>query len=265
MINPADPTPPASDQLAIQLKPGVPFCSAAELNRVARQQGLCLAMAQAWVFDEICQAVALDSELEDGLIRAYLERQDVASDEQLEHFLAAKGWSHADLRYFATKGQRLELFKQRVFKDEVEIRFLERKLDFDQVSYSLLRVSDENLAFELHQRLLEGEADFSALAPLFSEGPERETEGLVGPLPLTQAHPEVAEKLRISQPGQLWPPFFLVNIWLILRLEQWEGARLEDALREELLSELFGDWLQARVMQLLAGETPGALPLHLLH
>ena len=248
----------------IELRPGVPFCDATELNRIARQQGLCLAIAQAAVMDQICQAVPLEPALEHGLIRHYLEQEDVDSDPALEQFLLRKGWDQADLRYFATKGQRLELFKQRVFQEEVEIRFLERKLDFDQVHYSLIRVKDENLAFELHQRLLEGEAEFADLAAAFSEGPERHSEGRIGPVPLTQAHPTVAEKLRISQPGQLWQPFFLVDIWLVLRLDRWEGARLEDQLREELLNELFYDWLQHRVMQLLVGETPNPLPLHML-
>ena len=249
---------------SIELKPGIPFCGVAELNRIARQQGLCLAIAQATVLDEICQAVDLDSPLEQALIRHYLEKQEVDNDPALEQFLLSKGWDQTDLRYFATKGQRLELFKQRVFQEEVEIRFLERKLDFDQVHYSLIRVRDENLAFELHQRLLEGEADFAALAEAYSEGPERHSEGRIGPVPLTQSHPIVAEKLRISQPGQLWQPFFLVDIWLILRLDRWEGARLEDEMREQLLNELFYDWLQQRVLQMLAGETPASLPLHML-
>jgi hypothetical protein len=109
-----------------------------------------------------------------------------------------------------------------------------------------------------------GGVEFADLAAAFSEGPERHSEGRIGPVPLTQAHPTVAEKLRISQPGQLWQPFFLVDIWLVLRLDRWEGARLEDQLREELLNELFYAWLQHRVMQLLAGETPNPLPLHML-
>jgi hypothetical protein len=249
---------------AIELKPGQPFCSPEELNRIARQQGLNFAIAQAVVFDGICQAVMLPPELEQGLIQAYLEHEGVTNDEALDRFLAAQGWSQADLLQFATKGERLQRFKQQVFREEVEIHFLQHKLDYDQVEYSLIRVRDEHLAFELHQRLLEGEATFAELAPLYSEGPERDSEGRLGPYPLSQAHEVVAEKLRVSRPGQLWPPFFLVNIWLILRLERWDGARLSADKREEVLSELFDQWLEQRCRQLLAGETPLPLPLHLL-
>ena len=54
-----------------------------------------------------------------------------------------------------------------------------------------------------------------------------------------------------------------MNIWLILRLDTWQGARLDEDTRSELLQELFNDWLHQRVMQLLDGEQPDP-PLHLL-
>ena len=248
----------------IELKPGVPWAAPETLNRLARQQGLCLAIAQAAVYDEICQAITLSGDEELEAVRTYLSQQGVDDQTELSRYLAGKGWDQSDLRYFATKGEKLQRFQQRVFADEVSLRFLSRKLNLDQIEYSLIRVSDGDLAFELHQRIQEGEASFEELASSYSEGPERETQGRIGPVPLDQAHATVVDKLRISQPGQLWPPFFLVDIWLILRLDHWQGARLDDSTHEALLDELFEEWIDARVMQLLAGETPGPLPNHLL-
>lgn len=258
------PSPVNSNASTVVLRSGVPFCSTSDLNRIARQQGLNQAIAQAWILDEIHQAIPLPIELENGLIAHFLQEQGVSDDTQLERYLERRGWDQADLRYVATKGYRLALFKKRMFHDELEIRFLERKLDLDQVEYSLIRTRDENLAFELHQRLLEGEASFEELAPRYAEGPERESGGRFGPVALTEAHPEVAEKLRISQPGQLWPPFFLVNIWLIMRLNKRIGAQLDDEQATNLLNELFNDWFRQRVNQLLNGQAAAPLPLGLL-
>jgi len=248
----------------IELMPGVPWASPEELNRLARQQGLCLAIAQAAVYDEICQAVNLSQDEEMEAVRTYVAQQEINNKNDLEHFLKTKGWSQADLTYFATKGERLQRFQEQVFSNDVSLRFLETKLDLDQISYSLIRVSDGDLAFELHQRLQEAEASFEELATEFSEGPEQSSGGRIGPVPVNQAHPAVANKLRTSQQGQLWPPFFLENIWLILRLDQWDGARLNDATRNELLDQIFDEWVQERVLQLLAGNTPGPLLLHAL-
>ena len=169
----------------IELHPGTPHCDVATLNRIARQQGLCLAIAQASIYDEICQAVSLPEEDVTALTRAYLERQELDPDDEeaCAALLRAKGWTQEDLRYFASKGERLARFQQRLFNDEVEQHFLSRKLAHDQVTYSLIRVRDGDLAFELHQRLLEGENDFAALASHYSEGAERTSGGRCGPVP----------------------------------------------------------------------------------
>ena len=248
----------------IELRPGTPFCSADELNRIARQQGLCLAIAQASIFDEICRSVALSSEREAELVETYCLENDLNQPERLEEHLHRRGWQQQDLVYFATKQERLSRFQQLLFAEDVELRFLASKTDLDTIRYSLIRSRDGDLAFELHQRLLEQEASFEELAATFSEGAERDHGGQVGPVPLSQAHPVLVEKLRISHPGQLWEPFFLKDIWVILRLDEWQGARLDDATRQDLQQDLFEDWLHQRALQLLNGEEVGPLPLHRL-
>lgn len=250
---------------AIELKAQIPLCSPEQLNRIARQQGLNVAIAQSWVLDQICHGVQLDPDQERQLVDQFLlHHLGSTSAETRDQFLRQHSWDAEDLRIAATQAQRLALFKRLAFGSELEIQFLDQKLQLDQVEYSLIRVRDEGLAFELHQRLLEGEASFAELAEAYSEGPERESAGRFGPDPLNQAHPEVANKLRISQPGQLWPPFFLVNIWVILKLEQLHPARLDSRQRAQLLDGLFSEWMQQRVAQLLAGETPAPLPPHWL-
>ena len=246
----------------IELHPGHPFCTVETLNRIAKQQGLCLAIAQAAVFDEICRAVPLSQAIERKLVDSFRLQEGLESDLELEEFLTAKGWQHEDMLYFATKAERLQRFQKLIFAEEVELRFLSSKADLDQIHYSLIRLSDGDLAFELHQRLLENENSFEDLAARYSEGDERESGGAIGPVPLSQAHPVLVEKLRISQPGQLWAPFFLVNIWVILRLDHWQGSRLDQSTREILLDDLFRDWFEKRVEQLLRGEEPPPLPSH---
>ncbi len=253
-----------SSEPCIELHPGTPWASCSELNRLLRQQGLCLAVAEAAILDQICQAIALPLEEEERLSELYLSNQGVDGEPERQAWLERKGWQEDDLLYFATKRQKLEVFKQRVFEQEVEIRFLERKLDLDQVIYSLLRVDDQLLAEELYHRLADDGASWGELAQAHSQGPERNSGGRIGPVALTQAHPAVAERLRTSQVGQVIGPFWLVNIWVLLRLEVWEPAPLDDLLRQQLRDELFELWLEERSLRLLAGEPAPPLPQHLL-
>jgi parvulin-like peptidyl-prolyl isomerase len=120
--------------------------------------------------------------------------------------------------------------------------------------YSLLRVRDRQLAEELHQRLRDDGADFSELAARYADGRERHSRGLFGPLPLTAAHPEISSRLRVGQPGQLWPPFAAKGYWVLLRLEQQLPARLNEPTRARMMEELFEAWLKQRLNLLLSGE-----------
>ena len=89
------------------------------------------------------------------------------------------------------------------FGPRVEPLFLERKANLDRVMYSMLRVRERAKAVELHLRLEEEEATFADLASNFSEGSERQINGLIGPMELGRINPVLGERLRISTPGQL--------------------------------------------------------------
>ncbi|MFO0037788.1 MAG: peptidylprolyl isomerase [Synechococcaceae cyanobacterium] len=259
-------TPPDSrcEDRPIEMPPGRPWLSTEELNRLMRQQGLALAIAQAWLLDEVVQAVELPGEEEQELVDRYLEAEGAGDPAGRLALMAAKGFNDEDLRYFATKGRRLQIYRQRCHAEDVEIRFLERKLDLDLVTYSLIRVEEQELAEELYHQLRAGEADFPELARQYSSGPERYTHGLVGPAPLSRAHPELVNRLRSGEPGQLWQPFELPDVWVVLRLERLFPAELDDAMVERMMGESFDRWFAERVRQLMAGEPVPPLPRHRL-
>jgi parvulin-like peptidyl-prolyl isomerase len=126
--------------------------------------------------------------------------------------------------------------------------------------YSLVRVQERDLADELHQRLREGEADFPALAEAFSQGPERQTRGQVGPVALTAGSADLSSRLRVSRPGQLWPPFRIDEHWWVMRFEQLIPAQLDGRTRGRMVEELFQVWFRERVQLLMDGEPLPPLP-----
>ena len=129
---------------------------------------------------------------------------------------------------------------------------MRRKAEFDEVTYSLLRLRDGELAAELHQQLQEQEVAFEDLAAQYSEGPEQRSGGKIGPVPLSTPHPALSKLLEISQVGQLWPPKQLEGWWIIVRLEGRKGAQLDEALQRRLILEQGDDWLRNEVKNALA-------------
>ena len=239
----------------IELPPGRPCLSTDELNRLIRQQGLGHQIAQAMIIDQIVKSVPLDEQETTILVDSYLAERDISDEVGRHSYLEKESISEEDLRWRATAAKRLEIHRQHQHGADVESHFLDRKLHLDQVTYSLIRVRDADLAAEIYQQIREGEADFQQLAPLFSEGQERSSGGLIGPVPLGAAHPDLVPRLRTGELRQLWEPFFIVDIWVVLRLEQRIIAQLDDAMRVQLEQELFEIWFQERLRATLAGES----------
>ena len=137
---------------------------------------------------------------------------------------------------------RQQTFLREQFLPKAEARFLDRKNELEQVVYSLLRLENRFLAQELYLQIESGESNFADLAKRYAEGPERNTNGIVGPVSLTQAHPVLVEKLRVTQPGVLLEPFRISDWWLVVRLERYSPATFDDEISLKMCQELFAEW-----------------------
>ena len=206
------------------------------------------------------RAIPLDPERERQLVRSWVEQRGVNTEMALDTWLEERQLRRRDLVVLATQAERLERFRRHRWGADVEVEFLRRKSGLDQACYSLLRVRDRALAEELHHRLMEQEASFADLATEFSLGKEKYSMGIIGPLQVSAAHPELAGRLRIAQPGQLFPPFVVEDFWVVMRLESRHPAKLNTSMRSKLIEELYDNWLQERIAMLINGEQLPDLP-----
>jgi hypothetical protein len=146
---------------------------------------------------------------------------------------------------------RLQKWMEDRYGDKVEAYFLERRADLEQVVFRMIRLQQQGIAEELYLRLIDAEESFGDLASRYSLGDERYTRGLVGPLPLSQPHPTVRAVLASLTAGDFHPPFVVDQTILLVRLEHRLPARLDAALRQQLLRELLQPDLDATVETVL--------------
>jgi parvulin-like peptidyl-prolyl isomerase len=245
---------------AIALGGGEPRLSVQEANQLILRHGLSRDLARAVVHEAVAAATGLSEAEETPLIANQVEVLGIRSEAELMPWLAARHWSYDDLRAMATRAERLRRWSRWRFQHDVEVSFLDRKDDLDRVVYALLRVGEREIAEELHLRLKAQEIGFAAAVRQFSIGPERETQGLVGPVALSATPPEIGARLRAGREGQLWPPVAIGEEWFVLRLERQLPAELDAATRERLVHDLFSRWVDSQVDALLQGEPLGAVP-----
>ncbi|MEW6491821.1 MAG: peptidylprolyl isomerase [Cyanobacteriota bacterium] len=184
--------------------------------------------------------------------KQFFEQQQITSEEAKQAWAEQHKMTTAQLDALAIRGLKVEKFKQTTWGHKLENYFLGRKAQLDRVIYSLIRNQDPGIIQEVYFRVQEGEQSLADLARQYSQGPEAETGGLIGPVELSTPHPAIAQMLRLSQPGQLCPPTRLGEWFVIVRLEKFIPAQLDAPMRQRLLNECFTTWLSEQLNQQLA-------------
>ncbi|NBD34212.1 MAG: peptidylprolyl isomerase [Cyanobacteria bacterium] len=206
------------------------------------------------VIDHAIASIECSAEEVETAKNEYLNQNRLNDPNRLQAWLNHTRLQPADLESIAVRHYKIRKFKQETWGPKLESYFLQRKRDLDQVVYSLLRTQDNNTATELYFRLQNQEASFEELAQTYSQGPEAQTRGIVGPVPVTTPNEKIAKMLVQSEAGQLWPPVRIGEWHIIVRLEKLISAQLNDATRQKLLNELFSKWLEEEVKKMITIE-----------
>jgi parvulin-like peptidyl-prolyl isomerase len=209
-----------------------------------RRHNLLPLLIQRRVVAEAVAHETLPAEAVDLARQQFLQQNGIDNDDALHTFLIANGLGRDDLDWQIELPLRIRAHCDAHYRHKAEAHFLTRKNQLDHVVYSLLRVKDPFLAQELYLRIDAGEANFADLAAAHAEGPEKQTNGIVGPVPLTQAHPALAERLRTTAAGVLMQPFQISEWWLVARLESYTPASFDEATAQRMADELFNQWVR---------------------
>ncbi len=196
------------------------------------------------LIDAAISSIVCTSEETEIAREQFYQQQQIEDPAQRQVWLSHYGMTPNQLDELAVRDLKIEKFKRSQWDSQLEAIFLTHKSKFDRAAYSLLRVSKLDVAQELFFRIQDEEQSFAEAAQEYSEGPEAQTGGLIGPVELSQVHPALAQKLMTSQPGQLHPPIRLEQWFVIVRLEQRHAAQLDDVTQQKLLDGLFESWIQ---------------------
>ena len=177
----------------------------------------------------------------------FFASQRIVDTETLKLWLRNNSITEADMTLHLYRSLQTEQLKLNLFSDKVESHFLSNKDKYDFCFFSLLRTKSRESITELYLRLTEEEETFSALSTEYSVGSESQSNGYIGPKAFSDIHPAFVERLRISQPGQLWEPFQVDSYWCVLRLERIIKSSLNDQLFSRILDELFETWINLKV------------------
>ena len=218
---------------------------------VLRRSDLLQPLFKRLLIEESTKEITPPAELTQQALTNHCQQNQLKSEEALNHWLSERCISKDELLLQLSLPIKLSKLALDSFGAKAEARFLQRKEELDQASYSLLRVKDSGIAHELYLQLEAGETSFEKLATNYSEGPEQRSGGRVGPTSISRAHPQLQQLLRTAPIGVVLEPLAIEQWWVVARLEERMEASFDDAMRQRMASELLEQWITTETNHLV--------------
>jgi parvulin-like peptidyl-prolyl isomerase len=223
-----------------------------QLYPLLGKYGMLPQLAREIIIEQAISGVDCTPEEEEMARNRFYQQHQLSTEAKIIEWLAQQGMNREQLEYLSLKDIKLEKYKQMTWSNKVDSYYLKIKARLDKVVYSLIRTKDGGIAQELYFRIQDNESSFAELAKKYSQGTEAQTGGLIGPVELNTPHPQIAQMLMSSKPGQLWPPTVVGEWIVIIRLEEKIDAKLDPPTRQRILNELFHGWLMGQMQQIVS-------------
>ena len=215
----------------------------AETIDLLRRHDLIHELTRLQLIEQSTAGLIPPGELVKEALTNHCQQQNLDNEAALSNWLKDHCLSMEELLQKLSLPIRLTKLAMDSFGSQAEARFLQRKEQLDKVTYSLLRVKDSDIAYELYLQLEANEATFENLASDHSEGPENRSSGRIGPSSLARAHPQLQQLLRTATPGIVMEPTLIEQWWVVTRLEARHEASFNDTMKQRMATELLEDWL----------------------
>ena len=185
----------------------------------------------------------VEEENKEKIIKKFLDHEGIKSEEALKKWMSRRGLKEKDLHKIASRHKKWLSLCSKRFKSMAATLFLKRKAKLDKVSYQLVWSKDEAFCNELFVRIKEGECTVEEAQEMTEEGPMSLEKNTTNPVALGDLAPALAEVLRVSQPGQLWPPRKAEHGWILVKHKKTLPAVFNKTQKEALILELGEKWL----------------------
>ncbi|HEY9829212.1 MAG TPA: peptidylprolyl isomerase [Stenomitos sp.] len=145
---------------------------------------------------------------------------------------------------------------EHLFAKDIEKVFGQNKLNFDQILLYQIILSDEKLAQEIFYQLEEQEISFYEAAHLYDIDEKRRNQcGFEGKLDRWTLKPDLAAAVFGAKIGEVIGPLKTAQGYHLLRVEEFIPAELTPQRYQEILAQMFQEWLDAELIYMLHSQS----------
>ena len=199
------------------------------------------------IIEREMQNISLTEVEKNEAINMYKKTHKIESQKAFENHKQKMNYSDESIQYNIELPFKQYKFCKNNFGETLHANYIKYKSFFDIVTYSIIRLESESKSNEIYLQLKDDKRVFSELVNKHSKGPERNSQGIVGPVRLNQGHPILQKKILQNKELGFSKPFKIDSMWIIIKVEHFIESKLDDFVEKEILKIEFENFLKNEV------------------
>ena len=217
------------------------------LKKAGKLQPFLLEIAQQYLLQKEIENIPepTNAEIDQVSMEVRLQQQLIDAD-KFQQWLTVNKTTYDEFRSQIIYRLKLEKLKIKIAAPKLQTTFEEQKPQLDRAVLSRIVVNTPELAQTLKNKLEDG-ADFTQLAKQYSVVDDAVIGGVMGPVPYGTMPPIIRENVIDGQPGKIIGPVQIEQRYCLLKVEKILPATLDDALKKQLETQIFEQWLAEKL------------------
>ena len=231
---------PMQDDLSV-LYIGERGYSGQEIVNAVRENGYIKKVVSDLLLKEALKSIDVSNDESEEQIAMFAKQQGVDIND-MDSFLSEKGIDYSIAREIAERPLKVVKFREERWGSRVDSLYLDRKEDYDLVTFKALQAHDQDVMQEVYFRLKDGEETWEEMARQIGGGVQ--TEYKYGPTPVSKVNDELVKLLRSRGNGRVCRPVKIREIYVVAELEEFVPSKLDDELKTRVLQKEMESWLE---------------------
>ncbi len=209
---------------------------------------------------QVLAAAAQELKIEISEAELQIGADQFRSSNRLETIPATQQWladrllSMDDFEQLVTTNLLASKVARCLFADRVAPYFHQNTLDYAAAVIYEIILKDQNLAIELFYAIQEGDMSFADAARTYGQDLEiQRLGGYLGTVSRKKMSPELSAAIFAAQPPQILKPIKVGQQVHLILVEEIIKPQLTTALQEQIMWQLFQEWLQEKIVARRSG------------
>ena len=139
--------------------------------------------------------------------------------------------------------EKISIFKEETWGPRAHSLYLQKKNEFDKITFNILSNPSENIIQEIYFRLKDGEETWESIAKQLSP-PNQIVNYNVGPVAVSSVPQAILKAILAHSKSTIIPPIFHNNSFYVAELVEIHSSEFNSALKENILNQALESWLE---------------------